>query len=198
MNDDLLRPRALYEGVAVSLRERLFAHEFEPGEALDESALARGYGVSRTPVREALKVLAREGLLSIEPRRGCCVAELEDSDVHNLLDVLELLELHALREATHLRCPLEGASDHASLFARLGNRYAAEATHRLNDKLLLTFGPDYDHDNTAALTRRLGTLGTAMAASQVDRVEAVWRDYMQERRRLANCTQPERNTVIAG
>ena len=52
---------ALYEQVAERLRTRIYAHELAPGAWVDEQALANEYGISRTPMREALKVLAAEG-----------------------------------------------------------------------------------------------------------------------------------------
>ncbi len=93
-----IRPTALYEGIADSVRERILAHQLPPGSPIDEVALARHYGVSRTPVREAIKVLVNEGLLRMTPYQGCCVAEIGREDLHELLDVIELLDKHALRQ----------------------------------------------------------------------------------------------------
>lgn len=197
MTHDLLRPRALYEGVAASLRERLFAHEFAPGAMLDEAELARGYGVSRTPVREALKVLTREGLLTMEPRRGCCVAELDSDDLSALLEVLELLELHTLRETARQGRSAPQATDHARLFTHTDNRYAAEAIRRLHEKLLLAFGPEYDQDSSAALAHCLGALNAALTTRQVDQVEAVWRNYMHTRRQLTRDELPPPRPAMA-
>ena len=56
--DTLLSPRALYQQVAERLREKIFARELEPGAWIDELKLAHEWGISRTPLREALKVLA--------------------------------------------------------------------------------------------------------------------------------------------
>lgn len=95
---ELIRPKALYEGVADSIRERILAHQLPPGSPVDEVALAKHYGVSRTPVREAIKVLANEGLLSMTPYQGCCVAEIGREDLIELLDVIALLDGHALRQ----------------------------------------------------------------------------------------------------
>lgn len=88
--------QALYEGIADSLRERIFSHRLAPGSPVDEVALARHYGVSRTPVREALKVLASEGLLEVTPYRGCRVARIAGDDLAAALDVVELVARHAL------------------------------------------------------------------------------------------------------
>ena len=63
-------PKPLHDDVAHTLRERIFAGELAPGVFLDEIALAEGLGISRTPLREALKVLTAEGLVRHEPRRG--------------------------------------------------------------------------------------------------------------------------------
>ena len=93
----LIRPKALYEGVADSIRERVLAHQLPPGSPIDEVALARHYGVSRTPVREAIKVLVNEGLLNMTPYRGCHVAEVGREELLELLDVIGLLDGHALR-----------------------------------------------------------------------------------------------------
>ena len=93
-----IRPTALYEGIADSIRERILAHQLPPGSPVDEVALAKHYGVSRTPVREAIKVLVNEGLLSMTPYQGCCVAEVGREDLLELLDVIELLDKHALRQ----------------------------------------------------------------------------------------------------
>jgi DNA-binding transcriptional MocR family regulator len=60
-----LSTRALYEEVAELLRQRIFNRELEPGSWIDELRLAQELGISRTPLREALKVLATEGLTSI-------------------------------------------------------------------------------------------------------------------------------------
>ena len=62
--------RALYEDVAERLRAQIFARQLEPGAWIDEMKLAAEYGISRTPLREALKVLAAEGLVKTYRRRN--------------------------------------------------------------------------------------------------------------------------------
>ena len=64
-----LTPRALYVEVAEQLRQRIFRRELEPGSWIDELKIAEEFGISRTPLREALKVLAAEGLVT----RKCAV-----------------------------------------------------------------------------------------------------------------------------
>ena len=91
---------ALYEEVAERLRTAIFAHELAPGSWVDEQSLADRFGISRTPMREALKVLASEGLVVLKPRRGCYVTELSDKDLDQIFPVMALLEGRAAFEAT--------------------------------------------------------------------------------------------------
>ena len=87
-----LTPRALYQEVAELLRERIFSNTLPPGSWIDEMALAEEYGISRTPLREAIKVLATEGLVTMKVRRGAYVTEVnakDQSDVYHLLSLLE-------------------------------------------------------------------------------------------------------------
>lgn len=88
----ILVPPALYEQVAERLRARIYAHELVPGGWIDEQALALEYGISRTPLREALKVLAAEGLVVLKPRRGCYVTQLSEEDIDEVFPVMAMLE----------------------------------------------------------------------------------------------------------
>ncbi|CAN5524833.1 GntR family transcriptional regulator [soil metagenome] len=90
-----LSPRALYEEVAELLRQRIFNRELAPGSWIDELKLADEYGISRTPLREALKVLATEGLVTMKVRRGAYVTEVSDSDLADVYHLLALLESDA-------------------------------------------------------------------------------------------------------
>jgi len=92
MNAGRIAPLALYQEVAERLRQRIFSHELPPGTWVDEQALAADYGISRTPLREALKVLASEGLVTLKPRRGCYVTEISDRDLDEIFTVMALLE----------------------------------------------------------------------------------------------------------
>ncbi len=90
-----LTPRALYEEVAELLRQRIFNRELEPGSWIDELKLADEYGISRTPLREALKVLATEGLVTMKVRRGAYVTEVSERDLADVYHLLSLLESDA-------------------------------------------------------------------------------------------------------
>jgi len=90
-----LSPRALYEEVAELLRQRIFNRELAPGSWIDELKLAEEYGISRTPLREALKVLATEGLVTMKVRRGAYVTEVSERDLADVYHLLALLESDA-------------------------------------------------------------------------------------------------------
>ncbi len=98
MNATRIAPLALYQEVAERLRERIFSHELQPGTWVDEQALAEQYGISRTPLREALKVLASEGLVTLKPRRGCYVTEISERDLDEVFSVMALLEGECARQ----------------------------------------------------------------------------------------------------
>ena len=84
------------------LREKLMLGEYKGGEKLQEVALAKHFGVSRTPLRQALIILAEEGLLVYRPNRGYVVREFTIKDVLNAYTVRESLESLACRQAAEL------------------------------------------------------------------------------------------------
>jgi DNA-binding GntR family transcriptional regulator len=94
-----LNNRPLYEDVADRLREQIFSKRLPSGSWLDEQSLADQFGISRTPMREAIKVLASEGLVTIKMRRGAYVTEIIRRDLEQIFTVLSLLEGQAAKEA---------------------------------------------------------------------------------------------------
>jgi DNA-binding GntR family transcriptional regulator len=94
-----LRPASLHEEVASRLRHMVFERHLEPGQWIDELALANEWQISRTPLREALKVLASEGLVQLVPRQGCRVTEMSEDDAEALFPVMALLEGRCAYEA---------------------------------------------------------------------------------------------------
>jgi DNA-binding GntR family transcriptional regulator len=132
-----LSTRALYVEVAELLRERIFAQALAPGSWIDELKLSEEYGISRTPLREALKVLAAEGLVTMKLRRGAYVTEVSERDLHDVYHLLALLESDAaavvaeratgeeLRELQALHQDLENAEGDRALFFTIN-----EAFHR--------------------------------------------------------------------
>ncbi len=102
-----IAPTALYQEVAERLRQRIFAHELPPGTWIDEQKLAEQYGISRTPLREALKVLASEGLVTLKPRRGCYVTEISAQDLDDIFPLMAMLEGRCAAEAVKRARPAD-------------------------------------------------------------------------------------------
>ena len=94
----IARP-ALHEEVTARLRDMIVENRIQPGERVPELEIAARLGVSRTPIREALKVLAAEGLVEMQPLRGAIVKAFSAKDAQDMLRVIALLEEHAGREA---------------------------------------------------------------------------------------------------
>ena len=152
---------ALYQQVAERLRQRILGHQLGPGSWIDEQALAAEFGISRTPLREALKVLATEGLVTMKLRRGAYVTEVSERDLAEVFHLLGLLEGDAagaaatsasaaqLRELEDLHQALEASvADRDQFFAanerfhmRLldiaGNRWGAQVVADLRKVMKL-------------------------------------------------------------
>ena len=83
---------SLATGAADWITNRILEGQIRPGEKVTETSLAEQMGVSRSPVREALRALSREGLIILEPRRGASVAELDSANAADLYMCRLLLE----------------------------------------------------------------------------------------------------------
>jgi len=79
-----------------ALKRAILAGQFRPSERINQEQIARELGVSRTPVREALHSLAREGLVELQPRRGAFVSAFGEREVSEIYELRELLEPHAV------------------------------------------------------------------------------------------------------
>jgi DNA-binding GntR family transcriptional regulator len=142
--------RTLWEQVRDRLREDILAGRLDPGTELSEVALAREFGTSRGPLREALGRLAAEGLVTITPRRGAVVTQLSRQEFLDAYQVREALETLAIRlavplisdiEVAHLRelCELMGRAardDEVHVFFDTNNSFhEALVRGSRNDKL---------------------------------------------------------------
>jgi len=121
--------RTLWEQVRDRLREDILAGGLEPGAELSEVALAREFGTSRGPLREALGRLAAEGLVTITPRRGAVVTQLSRQEFLDAYQVREALETLAVRLAVPLVSDAEVA--HLRELCELMARAASEDEVRL-------------------------------------------------------------------
>lgn len=91
--------------VYATLREDIVRTRLAPGQVVIEPELAQRFGVSKTPVREALQILAVEGLVTIIPRRGYVVRQLGLNDMREVLDLRSFIEPPLAAAATRLATP---------------------------------------------------------------------------------------------
>lgn len=112
MNAPQLVRHSLHESLVAPVREMILNGELRPGQKVPEEQLCERFGVSRTPIREALKVLAAEGVLQILPHRGAIVARITAEQVEELFPIMASLE----RLAGSLACARATEAD----IARLG------------------------------------------------------------------------------
>ena len=109
----LILRQTLHEQVAERLRDLIIEGHLAPGSRINEAALVEMLGVSRTPLREAMRTLAGEGLIDIRPSRGSVVRRLTPDDVFGMLQVLAELE----KLAGRLTCERATDTELAELLA---------------------------------------------------------------------------------
>lgn len=144
-----MQAQSLCIAIADKLRERILAHQLPPGSDIHDGALAQEFGVSRTPVREAMKLLCHEGLLTAQPRRGMSVTELTPAQVHEANQLCGLLAGHLAQ----LQRPAAGQPLSSALTRQL---YAVAQA-----RLQLALGPE------ACAQQPLATPPTAPASTEL-------------------------------
>ncbi len=169
-----LSTRALYEEVAERLRERIFRRELPPGSWIDELKLAEEYGISRTPLREALKVLAAEGLVTMKLRRGAYVTEVSERDLAEVYHLLALLESDAAGVAAERASELQ-IQQLRQLHERLRSaRHDREEFFRINEAFhgeLLQIAGNRWRDQMVADLRKVMKLNRHHSLLKAGRIE---------------------------
>ena len=172
-----------------SLRVAIISGRLAPNQRINQDAVARELGVSKTPVREALRWLERDGLVRLEPNRGAFVAEFTDRDLFEIYELRELLEPHAAAIA----CAVATRADVAEL-RDLRDRIAAvwsedpmeafelnrEFHHRLcapcqNNLLMHLLGQVWSQQAALRIFTHYATAGDAFA----DRTHAEHRTILE-------------------
>lgn len=118
-----ISPRPLHNEVADRLRELITRGDLAPGERLNERLLTERFGISRTPLREALKTLSSEGLVKLLPNRGAVVTTLTVADAEDMFQVMAALEALG-GELACQRATDEDIADIAQIHARMRNHYS--------------------------------------------------------------------------
>lgn len=98
-------PATLVEVTSHRLRDAILSGALKPGEKIVEEQLCADFGISRAPLREALRLLAQQGLVEHLPRRGSRVAEWSPRDILQLFELRHVLERHAVESALPLKDP---------------------------------------------------------------------------------------------
>ena len=175
------RVQSLHQDTLSALRDLIVHNELPPGTRLTETMLSERFSVSRTPLREALKVLSSEGLVEILPNRGARVMTLTLADIKNLFEVIGALEslagrlacetisdaeicdlkaIHCQMQATFLRSDLPGyfrlnQAIHAQIVAAARNPVLTTTHQNLNARLLRAryMANQVDHDRWVAAMR---------------------------------------------
>jgi DNA-binding GntR family transcriptional regulator len=182
----IVRPKlaesALYERVAEQLRGRILAHTLAPGSWIDEQALAAEYGISRTPLREALKVLASEGLVTMKLRRGAYVTEVSERDLTEVYHLLALLESDAAMvvaaSATAAQIA-ELAALHQQLEDRVADRDAFFAANERFHMRLLEMADNRWRCQLVADLRKVMKLNRHRSLLEQGRIEASLKEHRQ-------------------
>ena len=153
----------LHEEVTNRLRDMIVSLRLPPGERIQELEVAQLLGVSRTPVREAIKVLTAEGLVELLPLRGAIVKAFSAKDARDMLEVIALLETHAgeracLAEPARIDAILEMHQEMKGLFeARERLAYFA-LNQRIHEALIALAGNDTLSMTHATLSKRMRSL----------------------------------------
>ena len=132
VTDGELESYSLVELAFNRLSQEILSGRTDPGERLVEEQLTRRLGISRAPLREALRLLAQQGLVEHIPRRGVRVATLSDEDVRELYEVRDVLERHAVqsRPADADLSGLRAALDVMAKATETGDRFSIADAHR--------------------------------------------------------------------
>jgi DNA-binding GntR family transcriptional regulator len=149
------------ERLAGQISNAILSGEFVPGSRLDEQQLAQRFGVSRTPVREALRQLATSGLIDLRPRRGALVASVTPEDLEVMFAAMAEMEascarLAALRMTPTERRRLQELQESMAALVRSGDPDAyADANQTFHLTLYAGAHNSVIADFTAGLRRRL-------------------------------------------
>jgi DNA-binding GntR family transcriptional regulator len=141
----IVRP-ALQEEIVVRLRQMIEDGALLPGSRIPERSLCTQLGVSRTPLREAFRVLAHEGLFVVMPRRGATVKKLTPAEVDHMFEVLEVLEAVAGELATEEMSDAELAAVEAlhkrmmSAYKRRDRRRFFELNQEIHERIVAGCG----------------------------------------------------------
>jgi len=172
----------LFAVIRDRLRERILSGEFRPGARLVEGKLSAEMAVSRIPVREALRALAAEGLVTIEPRRGATVSVLSDELAYDMVEVRATLEglnakLAAMRRDEESIARLQAILSEGNRAVEAGDmKTCQELNRQFHETLAIVAGNAVLTDLMRSLRDRTALV---FAPSNMGRVRENWSDHAQ-------------------
>jgi DNA-binding GntR family transcriptional regulator len=205
----LISRQALHEAVAARLRDMIVEGRLAPGERLNERELCEQLGISRTPLREAFRVLATEGLIALPPNRGAQVVKLSPEDVRDTFTVMGALEglsgelacqhvtdadivalrvMHEEMVACHARGDLPNYYRinrviHERINAIAGNPTLTRTYRALNDRLhALRFRSNYIKEKWDRAVADHGEMLEALAARDGERLRRILVGHLAHKR----------------
>lgn len=181
------------ESVYEAIRRAILRLDFPPGSELEEGTVSRKFGVSRTPVREALIRLSSEGLVSIQRGRGARVAMLDLSDLRDFFEALGLLQRATTRLAAVRRTAvdLKEIESHVEAFEQAAAAFDSNAANEANHKLHLAVGAAAHsarvcaaYGQVLAESLRVAHLCFSESARADERLESHLRKTMDDHRQM--------------
>ena len=209
----------LSASIVATLKERIIAWQYPPEHRMTEEALCREFGVSRSPVREALRVLVTNGFIRRMPNRGYAVRQVSIKDIEELYDLRLALELYALEAVTERGAPPKAlatlrdtwqgvarepdgrrggeladldAAFHETLAAFFGNEMLLQQLKSINERLYVFRMIDFDKpDRVESTCRQHVAILDRISARDIAGARAALRVNVEEGRSIVRSTVKE-------
>ena len=192
-----------------NLKRRIISHSLSPGEPLNESVLTKELGISKTPIREALQQLEKEGFVENIPGKGSFVSRISIQDIREMFEIREILECEVIRrvaskgdlnkaeaEAIGKKFESSGADGgktprsyfkagvqiHTFIFETFGNRRLLEYYRRLQDhieRMRLFFLNQVDQERAEQSFKEHLEILNSLVAQDPQRAEKAMREHLQ-------------------
>ncbi len=189
-----------------ALKQRIIRQDLTPGEPINEGTLSNALKISKTPIREALQQLEKDGFVENVPGRGAFVSRIAIQDLRDMFEIREMLECEAIKRAALKRDPVKldairkafesgdpaprgarggfrsGDQIHAFIFEATGNRRLVEIYRSLQDHIVrhrIHFFTDSHEGRPEASYREHLEILDALAAQDVPRCERAMRDHLR-------------------
>jgi DNA-binding GntR family transcriptional regulator len=202
MNSSKSKKAIVYE----NLKKRIINHQLKPGESLNESVLTKELGISKTPIREALQQLEKEGFIENIPGKGSFVSRISIQDIREIFEIREILECEVVKRAAMKSDPdkIEGirkkfetesngdknsrdqfkAGDriHTFIFESFGNKRLLEYYKRLQEHIIrmrLYFFNQLHQERSGQSFKEHLEIMDALIAQDPPRAEKAMRDHLR-------------------